>query len=440
MQIRARSVELCEGLEIEDYGVQPMADASPPKWHLAHTTWFFETFIMKAFDDGYQPFHPLFETLFNSYYNGVGEPFKRENRGFLSRPTVGEVLSYRQQVDECVLSLADHIGSCGSENQRGEILRRLELGLHHEQQHQELLLTDLKYNFGHNPLYPKYSSSQGKDVSEILSATSSTEDLSFIDFPGGIVELGHHSKPGQIKRFYHDFSFDNEGPRHGVMLQPYSLAQRLVTNGEYLQFMQDGGYRHADLWLSEGWSLLQQQGHPSQRAVGMDYCSPLYWRYIDGIWCEYRLDGLHPLNPNLPVTHVSAHEAYAYASWAGARLPTEFEWETAAQGCVVEGHFVEGGVNHPQGYEPNCPDQEGVLRQMYGDAWQWTSSSYGAYPGYQSEAGALGEYNGKFMSSQLVLRGASCATAKDHARPTYRNFFYPPDRWQFTGIRLAKYV
>ncbi len=402
--VRGLSLDLCGPLETEDFCIQPMADASPPKWHLAHTSWFFETFILKEFASSYPVFHPRFEYLFNSYYNGVGTPFPRPLRGNLSRPTVAEIIAYRKHVDEHMLLLlaADPVDE--------DVVTRLVLGLNHEQQHQELLLTDLKYNFGNNPLYPAYAA--------MLPAAGPVAPLRFIGVDGGIVEIGHDPAEG--------FAFDNELPRHQVLLQPFQLADRLVTNGEYLAFIEDGGYERADLWLSEGWAQAQAEG----------WQAPLYWSAEDGRWFEYRLDGQHPLDAHLPVTHVSAHEAFAYAAWTGARLPTEFEWEHASALAPRDGTFV-GNVMRDNAFHPQAASGSG-LQQMFGEAWEWTSSSYGPYPGYRALPGTLGEYNGKFMSSQLVLRGGSCATPAGHVRHTYRNFFYPPDRWQFSGIRLAK--
>ena len=378
-----------------------MDDASPPKWHLAHTSWFFETFILREHLEGYRCFNPQFETLFNSYYNGVGHPFPRPRRGHLSRPTVEEVYAYRAQVDEAMLGLL--------EQRDPKVLQLTELGLHHEQQHQELLLTDLKYNFGHNPLAPAY----GGDA----SASAPPSALSFTQFAGGLTEIGRDPQaPG--------FKFDNECPVHQVMVQPFALADRLVSNGEFLAFVNDGGYADPALWLSEGWAIVQDQG----------WRSPLYWQQREDAWFEYRLDGLHPLDPNLPAVHLSAHECFAYATWANRRLPTEFELECVLLQCPPdpEQGFVENARFHPAGYQ-TAPG----LQQLHGQVWQWTQSSYGPYPGFEPLPGTLGEYNGKFMSSQLVLRGGSCATPSSHMRPTYRNFFYPPDRWQFSGLRLA---
>ena len=396
--------------------MQPMDDASPPKWHLAHTTWFFETFILKEFKPDYEPFHPLFEHLFNSYYNGIGQPYARPRRGMLSRPTVQQVQDYRASVDADVLNLlqgmADH--DAGQ-----EIANRVELGIHHEQQHQELMLTDIKYNFGNNPLYPSYCTNpvNGDGV----------PSLSDTHYAGGLVEVGVDVDAG--------FVFDNESPKHQVMLAPFRLANRLVSNAEYLEFVQAGGYQAPLWWLSEGWAAVQSNS----------WMHPLYWQEVDGEWFEYRLDGLRPLDPGLPVTHLSGLEAFAYAQWAGARLPTEFEWEHAAQqflgtdkiGDVASGRCDENAFVESERLHPHVYAQQPAMQQLFGCLWQWTSSSYGAYPGYKALPGTLGEYNGKFMSSQLVLRGGSCVTPREHLRTTYRNFFYPPDRWQFTGLRLA---
>lgn len=398
--VRAQSLKLCEPLETEDYGVQPMADASPPKWHLAHTTWFFETFVLKQAQDNYQPFNRHFEHLFNSYYNGVGTPYPRHQRGFLSRPTVAEIVDYRERVDEGIQRL---LGSCDD----GQLVERIAMGLQHEQQHQELLLTDIKYNFGHNPLYPEY----GGYVTAHPHVPTRTN---FAEYAGGLVEVGADK----------GFCFDNEQPQHDVLLYPFKLADRLVTNAEYAAFIADGGYQTPQWWLSEGWSVVQQQA----------WKAPLYWSFMDGQWMEYRLDGLYPIVESLPVVHVSGHEAFAFAAWSNARLPTEFEWEHVAASRAIDGTFVESTAFHPQALSRQTPD----IQQLFGDVWQWTSSSYGPYPGYQPLPGTLGEYNGKFMSSQLVLRGGSCATPQAHVRASYRNFFYPPDRWQFSGIRLAK--
>lgn len=396
-----------------------MDDASPPKWHLAHTTWFFETFVLKPFFPGYTAYHPQFEYLFNSYYNGVGTPFPRPSRGFLSRPTVAQVMAYRQSVDVALTQLLH-------DNPPAEVCQRVILGCHHEQQHQELLLTDLKYNFGHNPLYPAYVEGPLAELA-VPDQSHTPETLEFLSFDGGIHNIGTNVQPPTLT----DFAFDNESPQHKVLMSDFALANRLVTNGEFLEFIEDGGYTRPDLWLAEGWTQLQQAA----------WCAPLYWRCLDGQWHEYRLDGLHSLVPDLPVVHVSAHEAIAYANWCGARLPTEFEFEVAAQLPDGQADTNQTSFLESQRFHPAAATAQGdALQQTYGNVWQWTASAYAPYPGFAPLPGTLGEYNGKFMSSQLVLRGASCVTARSHARRTYRNFFYPPDRWQFSGIRLAANV
>ena len=400
-RVRARSEALCRPLATEDYGVQPMDDASPPKWHLAHTTWFFETFLLKPFEAGYRPVDERYEYLFNSYYNGIGDPYPRPRRGFLSRPTVAQVYDYRAQVDAAMQGLLTRDDD--------ELRRRIELGLNHEQQHQELILTDLKYNLGHNPLKPAYRQ-------DLPNPESDSTAPAFDEYPGGVFPVGAGAP----------FCFDNELPRHTVLLQPFALGDRLVTNGEFLAFMEDGGYRNPALWLSDGWTTVRTQG----------WDCPLYWRCRDGQWLEYRLGGERPLATGDPVVHVSAYEADAYARWAGGRLPTEFELEVAAARLdPLQGNFADDGVLHPGGA---CNAPAGGQKQLFGDAWEWTSSAYGPYPGYRAPTGTLGEYNGKFMSSQLVLRGGSCATPRGHVRASYRNFFHPPDRWQFMGFRLAE--
>ncbi|MDE0693173.1 MAG: ergothioneine biosynthesis protein EgtB [Gammaproteobacteria bacterium] len=432
-RIRRRSEELCEPLEIEDYGVQPIVDASPPKWHLAHTTWFFETFLLVPFVEDYRRFHPSFEYLFNSYYNGVGQPFPRPSRGNLSRPTVAEVLAYRRHVDVAMAPLLVA--------EDADVQARVELGLHHEQQHQELLVTDFKVTLGSNPMKPAYRepSARGSargfpSLEELNGETPKTAlPLAFVDFDGGLTEQGMDAGGA--------FCFDNESPEHRAWLEPFALANRVVTNGEYQEFIEDGGYAKPALWLSEGWAWVQERGIDA----------PMYWRATEGGWREYRLDGEGPVAPHLPVTHVSFYEAEAYATWAGARLPTEAEWEHVGRGAcarertdrhqppaaALEGNFADSGRLHPAAATSGA-DGEAAPMQLFGDCWEWTSSAYRPYPGFTPLPGTLGEYNGKFMSGQQVLRGGSCATPEGHVRPTYRNFFYPPDRWQFTGIRLAK--
>ena len=397
--VRRQTLAICEPLEMEDHGVQPFPDASPPKWHLAHTTWFFETFLLEPFLPGYKRFHPTFEYLFNSYYEGVGSRHPRARRGLLSRPTLAQVREYRAHVDAAMAPLLRDGDS--------EARDRIQLGLHHEQQHQELLVTDLKANLGANPLRPAYRDARDQ-------STAQAPALEFVPVAGGLVELGARTDRG--------FCFDNELPRHKVWLDDYALASRLVTNAEYAAFIAAGGYDDPAHWLADGWSWLRTN---NARA-------PMYWRVQRGRWLEYRLDGERPLESATPVTHVSYFEADAYARWANARLPTEAEWEHAAASAPWRGNFADGPL-HPRAVTGDEP-----LAQLFGDCWEWTSSAYGAYPGFRPLTGTLGEYNGKFMSGQQVLRGGSCATPAGHIRTSYRNFFYPKDRWQFTGIRLAR--
>lgn len=400
--VRAFSGYLCEPLEIEDYGLQSMPDASPAKWHLAHTTWFFETFVLGKHAAPYTPVHPQFAYLFNSYYNAAGPQFLRPHRGFLSRPTVAEVYTYRAQVDEELRGLL-------ARSEDPDLLTLVELGLHHEQQHQELLLTDLKHGLSMNPLHPVYRPRMARN------ATCGA--IKWGHFAEGLYEIGHDAPA---------FCYDNETPRHRVFLHPFSMADRLVTNGEYMAFMEDGGYERPEHWLSEGHAVAKAEG----------WKAPLYWYFMDGQWQHFTLGGLRPVEPDEPVCHVSHFEADAYAHWAGCRLPTEFEWEVAAADAGGTGHFVEDGFFHPVGVDADAP--EGALQQMFGEVWEWTRSAYLPYPGYRAAPGALGEYNGKFMSNQMVLRGGSCATSASHIRASYRNFFPSAARWQFSGIRLAK--
>ncbi len=424
MAVRQQSEDLCKPLATEDFCIQPMDDASPPKWHLAHTSWFFETFLLKPYLRAYQPFNPRYEYLFNSYYNGVGNVFPRPRRGSLSRPTVAEVFEYRRHVNDAMLALLAGVGA----DSRSEVLQRVELGVNHEQQHQELLLTDVKYTLGSNPLFPAYRD----DLPDCEPPSSVVAALTFTEFAGGTVTIGADES---------GFSFDNELPQHQVLLHSYALADRLITNAEYRQFMDDGGYKNPQLWLSDGWAWLKsaERSGPDQTYANGDEIQdlpdggPLYWHRRGGEYLEYRLSGLRPVEPSAPVTHVSFYEADAYARWAGQRLPREHEWEHAAGEQPTLGNFVESERLHPAG----AGADSGRLTQLYGDTWEWTASAYCAYPGYRPLSGALGEYNGKFMSNQLVLRGGSCATPGNHVRATYRNYFYPSDRWQFTGIRLA---
>ena len=400
-QVRRQSEALCAPLATDDYQVQSVIDASPPKWHLAHITWFFETFLLKPFLAGYRSLDQRYEQLFNSYYNTVGPFHPRAQRHTLSRPTVEEVYAYRAHVDEHMEAL---IGRCPPVH-RGTVENRLTLGLNHEQQHQELLLMDIKRNFFANPLFPAYRDAQPREI-------RAPARLRWLDFPGGIREIGSSGA---------SFCFDNEQPRHKVFLREYRLASRPTTNGEYLEFIEGGGYARPELWLSDGWTVVQER----------KWNAPLYWVRVEGEWNEMTLSGLRALDFAEPVCHLSFYEADAYARWREARLPTEAEWEAAASGEAIEGNFVESGVYHPR---PAGGPQDA---QWFGDVWEWTSSAYAPYPGYRPLEGALGEYNGKFMAKQYVLRGGCCATPQSHMRPTYRNFFYPHDRWPFTGIRLA---
>jgi ergothioneine biosynthesis protein EgtB len=409
-RVRALTEQLCRPLAVEDYVLQTRIETSPPKWHLAHVSWFYETFLLRPFWAGYQVFHPRFEYLFNSYYEQTGTGFwPRPERGLLSRPTVAEVYAYRLHVDDAMARL---IAECPSADWP-TVQQRLRIGLHHEQQHQELLVTDIKRNFAHNPLRPAYR----EDLPSV--PLSAPEPLSWVSFDGGLAEIGAAGE---------GFAYDNEGPRHRTFLAPFALASRPVTNGEFLQFVADGGYRAPALWLSDGWASVQEHG----------WQSPLYWEETDGAWQVMTLAGMRPLNPAEPVCHVSYYEADAYATWAGKRLPTEAEWEHAAEGHPIEGNFVDEGFFHPRPAMRSDTAHGPGLSQMFGDVWEWTASAYLPYPGSRARPGALGEYNGKFMCNQMVLRGGSCVSSRDHLRATYRNFFYPQERWQFKGFRLAE--
>jgi len=399
--VREMSLQLCAPLSVEDHSLQPMPDASPAKWHLAHTTWFFETFLLSQYVPDYRPFHPAFRNFFNSYYNAVGDRPLRALRHVLSRPGLSEVHAYRADVDEAMAALLS--------NELSPDARDLvALGINHEQQHQELIVTDVKNGLWTNPLRPAY-----RETTAVRRSSPVPPPGEWHSFSEGVYSVGFEGK---------GFAFDNEGPRHNVYLQPYRLASRLVTNGEYLEFMRDGGYGKATLWLSDGWDCVRNN----------QWNAPLYWEQRDGEWWSYTLEGLQPVALDEPVCHVSYYEADAFAHWAGARLPTEFEWEIAARSQPVSGNFVESGALHPR-----AADATGGLEQMFGDVWEWTSSAYSPYPGFKTAPGAVGEYNGKFMCNQMVLRGGSCATSQSHIRASYRNFFPPHVRWQFMGIRLA---
>jgi ergothioneine biosynthesis protein EgtB len=417
--IRAFTVALIEGLEAEDFVVQSMTDVSPTKWHLAHTTWFWEQFVLGPHAARYRPFDPEFAYLFNSYYVGAGERHCRAQRGYLSRPTVAEILRYRAYVDEATSEFLERFDEAADAG----LADLVELGLQHEQQHQELILTDLKHVFSVNPLRPVYRRRAGAPAADPRPAA-------WVPFAPGLVEIGWPFTGATSRE---RFAFDNEGPRHRYFVEPFELADRLVTCAEFQEFIDDGGYRKPELWLSEGWATAAAEG----------WSAPFYRenpRPEDRAQRHFTLAGVRDVDPQEPITHVSYFEANAYARWAGARLPSEFEWEAAASGEPVEGSFVEGGRMHPAPAAPAVGGDgaAGSLRQLYGEAWQWTHSQYSPFPGYRPATGAVGEYNGKWMSNQFVLRGASCATSRTHARRTYRNFFPPAATWQFTGIRLAR--
>lgn len=402
--VRAVSVALCDPLTPDDCMLQSMEDASPVKWNLAHTSWFFETFVLSRFGEDYTAFHPSFGYLFNSYYTQVGERYPRPARGNLSRPSIDDVMNYRRYVDEATVNLVETAPPDIVEHMAPLIA----LGFAHEEQHQELLLTDLKHAMAGNPLAPCVYEDTGP------SGETGVE-MKWSRMPGGLCEIGWNGD---------GFAFDNEGPRHRVYLHPFQLANRPVTNAEYIAFIEDDGYQCPDYWLSDAWELLQTER----------WTAPLYWRKEGLTWREYTLFGERDLDLAAPVCHVSQYEAAAYATWAGARLPTEVEWEAAASLFPLEGRFLEDGA--PKG--PRPARDAGALTQLFGDVWEWTASPYIAYHGYAPPAGAVGEYNGKFMSGQMVLRGGSCATPAGHMRLSYRNFFPPQARWQFSGFRLAK--
>ena len=398
-RIREQSLALAKPLSPEDQCIQSMTDASPTKWHLAHTTWFFETFILKQFYEDYSVFDSDYNYLFNSYYELIGARHARPERGMLTRPSLQEIHNYRSHVDSAMKSYLDTSPDT-------DVLKLIELGLNHEQQHQELLLTDIKHALSCNPLLPAYHRPRPHDATR-------NRESDWVSHPGGLLDIGHKGA---------GFYFDCEGPRHKVWLEPFRLATHPITNGEYIRFIDDGGYQKAEYWLSDGWAKCQEEG----------WTAPGYWQRDEaGSWRIFTLSGLRPVDPDSPVCHVSYYEADAYATWAGSRLPTEAEWEVVAANMEPTGHFAGANVFHPM------PAPSEGLAQMFGDVWEWTQSAYAAYPGFSTAEGAVGEYNGKFMSGQMILRGGSCVTPEDHIRASYRNFFPPWARWQFSGIRLA---
>jgi ergothioneine biosynthesis protein EgtB len=410
--VRGATMHLIAPLSPEDLMVQSSPDASPAKWHLAHTSWFFETFVLREFFTGYKAFHPEFHWLFNSYYNALGEMPEKKLRASFSRPPLDEILAYRSYVDAAIDRLLE------SSEVPDDALRRITLGLEHEQQHQELIATDIKHALFTNPLHPAYTEATGQ-MSEVIAPP-----IEWIAFEGGLARIGVDLNPESVT----DFAFDNETPRHTVYLAPFELASRPVTCAEYLAFIDQNGYARPELWLSEGWTKMRAEG----------WQAPLYWQRDPAAksgWSVYTMHGFKPLEElsETPVCHLSFFEADAYARWKGCRLPTEFEWEHAAASASTSGNFIETAALHPTP-ATNTPG----LQQLFGDTWEWTSSGYTGYPGYKPLPGALGEYNGKFMSSQVVLRGGSCVTPATHIRATYRNFFPPSTRWQFSGLRLAK--
>ena len=415
-EVRRTTSNLSAPLSSEDMMVQSCAEASPVKWHLAHTTWFYETFILREFSAGYTAFDPDFYWLFNSYYNSLGEMPEKKLRSSFSRPSLDAILAYRAHVDAAMSTLL-------SDAVDDEVSRRVRLGLHHEQQHQELILTDIKHALFTNPLHPAYMES-----APLTSATVIAPPLEWTSFNPGLTDIGVSPDPGDLE----SFAFDNETPRHSVFVAPFALANRLVTCAEYLAFMEDGGYTRPELWLAEGWSTMRAEG----------WQAPLYWRRANQTqsgWCVYTLRGFHALEDisETPVCHLSLFEADAFARWSGHRLPTEFEWEVAARTVPLA---APANLLDTVNLHPVTAGGGLGLSQIFGDVWEWTQSGYTGYPGYKPLPGALGEYNGKFMSSQVILRGGSCVTPATHIRATYRNFFGPATRWQFSGLRLAQDV
>jgi len=414
--VREQTEKLVRPLSAEDCQLQSMPDASPAKWHLAHLTWFFETFILERYEKNFKPFDASFRVLFNSYYNGVGDKHPRPQRGLISRPSLQQVKAYRAEVDERVQDVIGRIQAGSRHPASSELLQLITLGLHHEQQHQELLLTDIKHALSLNPARPAYAG-------HWPLAGISPQPLHWLSFGGGLLQHGFDPDADGT------FAFDNEMPRHKIWLDPFEIGSQLVTNGQMIAFIADGGYRRPELWLSMGWDWVQAN------AARL----PMYWQGQRDNYRNFTLQGLVDVDPNTPVSHLSYFEADAYARWAGARLPTEFEWEFAARAVVaaqgLRGNFVESTAYHPIPLRQHNPAQPA---QMFGDVWEWTRSNYNPYPGYKPWEGLVGEYNGKFMCNQLVLRGGSCATPQSHARASYRNFFPPEAQWQFSGLRLAR--
>lgn len=434
LRCRRNTHQLTDGLTTEDMVVQSMPDASPTKWHLAHTTWFFEQFVLKAYDTSYREFDPHYNYLFNSYYNNVGQRHSRELRGLLTRPSFDQVIAYRDCVDEAISDLLHKTTAEARTERMTAIYNTIEVGLHHEMQHQELLLTDILHTLSLNSLYPAMRTQISNLNSTPIHPERTSSTAGYQHYDEGIFHIGApHSEALNSEASRNDgapkgnpankiFSFDCEHPRHQVYLQGFALAQRTVSNREWLEFMRDGGYSTATLWLSDGWA--QCQHHQWQ--------APLYWVQQDGVWQQFSHYGLQPIDLDAPVCHINYYEADAFACWANARLPTEQEWEIAAGQQPIQGNFQEDGI-----WLPKAAQAVG-MQQLYGDVWEWTRSAYSPYPGYRAPAGAIGEYNGKFMSGQFVLRGGSCVTPIEQLRPSYRNFFYPHQRWQFSGLRLAK--
>ncbi len=399
-RVRSYTETLCRPLAIDDFQIQSIVQTSPPKWHIAHVTWFFEAFVLSRFLPEYKPFHPRFDFLFNSYYYTHGKMYPRPRRGHLSRPTVKEVHQYRTYVNDRMRDLIDSV----EDTKWDELGFLVTLGLNHEEQHQELMLMDIKHNFSVNILRPAYRD-------DLKTPSGESRPMRWLERAGGIYQMGHGGE---------GFAYDNERPRHDVLMRDHRLADRFVTNSEYQAFMEEGGYDDPALWLSDGWVLIQRES----------WHHPLYWEQIDGCWMQFTLGGMRELNPHEPVGHLSYYEADAYARWAGKRLPMEGELETMLAERPVIGNFADSELLHPA--------PAGDAAQWYGDLWAWTSSSYTAYPGFKPLAGSVGEYNGKFMSNQMVLKGGCCATPYGHTRASYRNFFYPNERWAFTGLRLAE--